>query len=184
MNQRLNNSGTIELICGCMFSGKTEELIRRIRRAQIAKLSVIVFKPIIDSRYSKTEIVSHNNEKVNSSPIATSTEMIQSSNGCDVIGIDEAQFFDKGIVETCRTLAKRGKRVIIAGLDKDYKGEPFGFIPNLMCEADYLLKLRAICVICGNFASYTKRITSETKQVVIGELNKYEARCRKCYSLE
>ena len=110
MNQRINKSGTIEVICGCMFSGKTEELIRRIRRAQIAKLSVIVFKPIIDSRYSKTEIVSHNNDKINSSPIAKSTEMIQSSNGCDVIGIDEAQFFDEGIVETSRTLAKKEEK--------------------------------------------------------------------------
>ena len=112
MNQRLNKSGTIEVICGCMFSGKTEELIRRIRRAQIAKMSVIVFKPIIDSRYSKTEIVSHNNDKINSSPIAKSTEMIQCSNDYDVIGIDEAQFFDKKIVEACRILAKKGKRVI------------------------------------------------------------------------
>ena len=184
MNQRLNKSGVIEVICGCMFSGKTEELIRGIRRAQIAKMSVVVFKPVIDSRYSKSEIVSHNNDKINSSPIAKSVEMIQSSNDYDVIGIDEAQFFDKDIVETCRTLANKGKRIIVAGLDKDYMGRPFGFIPDLMCEADYLLKLRAICVMCGNFASYTKRTTSETKQVVIGELNTYEARCRNCYNIK
>ena len=166
-----NQLGWIEVICGSMFSGKTEELIRRLKRVEFANQKAVIFKPITDVRYSKSKVVSHDSNEIESIPVHTSKDIIKLAKGVDVIALDEAQFFDKGIVETCRTLAKRGKRVIIAGLDKDYKGEPFGFIPNLMCEADYLLKLRAICVTCGNFASYTKRTTSETKQVVIGELN-------------
>ena len=181
MKRSFNKSGRIEVICGCMFSGKTEELIRRIRRAQIAKLSVIVFKPFIDSRYSKNEIVSHNNMKIESHSLKSSIEIKKYSQNFDVIGIDEVQFFDKDILEVCQQLAFNGKRVLIAGLDKDYRGLPFGSMPELMCEADYLDKLRAICVKCSRSASYTKRVSEEIDQVVIGELDKYEARCRKCF---
>ena len=181
MRQSFTDSGKIEVICGCMFSGKTEELIRRIRRAQIAKLSVIVFKPFIDSRYSTNEIVSHNNIKIESYSLKSSMEIKDYSLDFDVIGIDEAQFFDKDILKVCQQLAFNGKRVLIAGLDKDYRGLPFGSMPQLMCEADYLDKLRAICVKCSRSASYTKRISTEVDQVVIGELDKYEARCRKCF---
>jgi len=182
MKRSLINSGWIEVICGCMFSGKTEELIRRIRRAEIAKMSIKVFKPLIDSRFSKTEVVSHNKIKINSYSIKSSDEIINFSSDFDVFGIDEAQFFDKNILNVCKKLAKYGKRVIIAGLDKDYLGNPFGFMPQLMCEADYLDKLRAICVKCGQSASYTKRVSNETNQVVIGELDKYEAQCRDCFN--
>mgnify|MGYP001193411564 CR=1 FL=1 len=178
----MNKTGKIEVICGCMFSGKTEELIRRIRRAQIAKMSVIVFKPKVDSRYSITQIVSHNKIKIDSQCITSSNDILNYSTEYDVFGIDEAQFFDKNIINICKKLANIGKRVIIAGLDKDYKSEPFGFMPQLMCEADYLVKLRAICVKCGNSASYTKRTTKEIDQVVIGELDKYQALCRNCYN--
>ena len=181
MIQSFTDAGKIEVICGCMFSGKTEELIRRIRRAQIAKLSVIVFKPFIDSRYSKNEIVSHNNIKIESHSLKSSIEIKNYSQNFDLIGIDEAQFFDKNILKVCQQLALNGKRVLIAGLDKDYRGLPFGSMPQLMCEADYLDKLRAICVKCSRSASYTKRISTEVDQVVIGELDKYEARCRKCF---
>ena len=181
MKQSFTDSGKIEVICGCMFSGKTEELIRRIRRAQIAKLSVIVFKPFIDSRYSTNEIVSHNNIKIKSHSLKSSMEIKSYSLDFDVIGIDEAQFFDKDILKVCQELALYGKRVLIAGLDKDYRGLPFGSMPQLMCEADYLDKLRAICVKCSRSASFTKRISTEVDQVVIGELDKYEARCRKCF---
>tara|TARA_A100001011_G_scaffold377869_1_gene442012 strand:- start:226 stop:780 length:555 start_codon:yes stop_codon:yes gene_type:complete len=181
MKQSFTDAGKIEVICGCMFSGKTEELIRRIRRAQIAKLSVIVFKPFIDSRYSRNEIVSHNNIKIESHSLKSSMEIKSYSLNFDVIGIDEAQFFDKNILKVCQHLAFNGKRVLIAGLDKDYRGLPFGSMPQLMCEADYLDKLRAICVKCSRSASYTKRISKEVGQVVIGELDKYEARCRKCF---
>ena len=181
MKQSFTDAGKIEVICGCMFSGKTEELIRRIRRAQIAKLSVIVFKPFIDSRYSRNEIVSHNNIKIESHSLKSSMEIKSYSLNFDVIGIDEAQFFDKNILKVCQHLAFNGKRVLIAGLDKDYRGLPFGSMPQLMCEADYLDKLRAICVKCSRSASYTKRISTEVSQVVIGELDKYEARCRKCF---
>ena len=181
MKQSFTDCGKIEVICGCMFSGKTEELIRRIRRAQIAKLSVVVFKPFIDSRYSTNEIVSHNNMKIESISLKSSMQIKNYSLDFDVIGIDEAQFFDKNILKVCQQLALNGKRVLIAGLDKDYRGLPFGSMPQLMCEADYLDKLRAICVKCSRSASFTKRISTEVDQVVIGELDKYEARCRKCF---
>ena len=146
MKQSFTDCGKIEVICGCMFSGKTEELIRRVRRAQIAKLSVVVFKPFIDSRYSTNEIVSHNNMKIESISLKSSMQIKNYSLDFDVIGIDEAQFFDKDILKVCQQLALFGKRVLIAGLDKDYRGLPFGSMPQLMCEADYLDKLRAICV--------------------------------------
>ena len=175
------NSGWLEVICGCMFSGKTEELIRRLKRAQIAKMSTIIFKPKIDSRYSKNQIVSHNKNRMNSKIINSTKEIIPKSKNIDVIAIDEAQFFDDDLVQTCTFLANNGKRVIVAGLDKDYRGLPFGPMPSIMCQADYLDKLRAICIECGNPASYSQRMGEEKNQIVIGELDKYEAKCRNCF---
>jgi len=175
------NSGWIEVICGSMFSGKTEELMRRLRRAQIAKMDTIIFKPIIDSRYSENQIVSHNQLKMDSHLIETADQIPILAKNTNVIGIDEAQFFDDSLIKICKKLASNGKRVVVAGLDTDYRGIPFGPMPNIMCEADYLDKLRAICVKCGNPASYTQRTSSDSEQVVIGELDKYEARCRNCF---
>ena len=175
------NAGLIEVICGSMFSGKTEELIRRIRRAQIAKMATVIFKPKVDDRYSPEHIVSHNQMKLNSKIVETSDEIITQSQKAEVVAIDEAQFFDEDIVEICKILAKQKKRVIVAGLDTDYRGEPFGTMPNLICEADYVDKLRAICVKCGNPATYTQRTSKDSERVVIGETDIYEARCRNCY---
>ncbi len=177
------NSGWIEVICGNMFSGKTEELIRRLRRAQIAKMSTAIFKPKIDSRFSDDHIVSHNNSRLKSYVVSITNEILELSEQHQVIGIDEVQFFDDSIIEVSKILASKNKRVIAAGLDTDYLGKPFGPMPKIMCEADYLDKLRAICIKCGNPASYTQRTTSDANQVVIGELDKYEARCRNCHKL-
>ena len=175
------DAGWIEVICGSMFSGKTEELIRRLRRAQIAKMPTIIFKPRIDSRYSENYIVSHNQLKMESFVVESSDQILKLAENASVVAIDEAQFFDDSILDVCKTLASNGKRVVVAGLDTDYRGVPFGPMPQLMCEADYLDKLHAICVQCGNPATYTQRTSSDTGQVVIGELDKYEARCRNCY---
>ena len=175
------DAGWIEVICGSMFSGKTEELIRRVRRAQIAKMDTIIFKPKVDDRYSPEHIVSHNQMKLNSKIVETSDEILTQSQKAEVVAIDEAQFFDDDIVEICKILAKQKKRVIVAGLDTDYRGEPFGPMPNLICEADYVDKLRAICVKCGNPATYTQRTSKDSQRVVIGETDIYEARCRNCY---
>ena len=175
------NSGWIEVICGSMFSGKTEELIRRLRRAEIAKLSISIFKPKIDSRYDEGHIVSHNKIKMMSFVINEPRDIIDASKDNDVVGIDETQFFDNSIIEICKKLASNKKRVIVAGLDTDYRGLPFGPMPQMMCEAEYIDKLRAICVICGNPASYSQRTSDDSDQVVIGELDKYEARCRNCF---
>ena len=175
------DAGWIEVICGSMFSGKTEELIRRLRRAQIAQMPTIIFKPRIDSRYSETHIVSHNKLKLESHLVNTSQEILDMAVNVSVVAIDEAQFFNDSILKVCKTLASQGKRVVVAGLDTDYRGVPFGPMPQLMCEADYLDKLRAICVKCGNPASYTQRTSLDSEQVVIGELDKYEARCRNCF---
>ena len=175
------DSGWIEVICGSMFSGKTEELIRRLRRAQIAQMKIAIFKPKIDSRYSEGHIVSHNQIKMASYIVDDPNDILDIATDHEVIGIDEAQFFNNSLINTCKELAKSGKRVVVAGLDTDYRGLPFGPMPAIMCEADYLDKLRAICVKCGNPATYTQRTTSDSEQVVIGELDKYEARCRDCY---
>ena len=176
-----NDAGWIEVICGSMFSGKTEELIRRLRRAQIAQMHTKIFKPRIDSRYSETHIVSHNNMKLESHLVNTPQKILDLAKNVSVVAIDEAQFFNDSILDVCKILASQGKRVVVAGLDTDYRGLPFGPMPQLMCEADYLDKLRAICVKCGNPASYTQRTSSDPGQVVIGELDKYEARCRNCF---
>lgn len=175
------DSGWIEVICGSMFSGKTEELIRRLRRAQIAQMSTIIVKPKIDSRYSESHIVSHNQLKLESHLVDSPQDILTLARDASVVAIDEAQFFDNSILDVCKALAQSGKRVVVAGLDTDYRGVPFGPMPELMCEADYLDKLRAICVQCGNPASYTQRTSTDAGQVVIGELDKYEARCRNCY---
>tara|TARA_B100000427_G_C15514206_1_gene597517 strand:+ start:2927 stop:3490 length:564 start_codon:yes stop_codon:yes gene_type:complete len=177
------NSGWIEVICGNMFSGKTEELIRRLRRAEIAKMSTVIFKPKIDSRFSKDHIVSHNNNKLESHMISYPKDILRLAKKYEVIGIDEVQFLDDSIVDVCKVLASENKRIIAAGLDTDYLGKPFGPMPKMMCEADYLDKLRAICVSCGNPASYTQRTSTDADQVVLGELDKYEARCRNCFKL-
>ena len=175
------NSGWIEVITGSMFSGKTEELIRRMRRAEIAKMKTGLFKPFIDSRYSTKHVVSHNQSKLESMMVGTADEIIKHSSEMDVVGIDEAQFFDIHLIEMCKNLANRNTRVIVAGLDSDYRGSPFGPMPDIMCESDYLDKLTAICIKCGNPASFTQRITKQLEQVVIGETDIYEARCRNCF---
>lgn len=175
------DAGWIEVICGSMFSGKTEELIRRVRRAQIAKMDTIIFKPRVDDRFSTEHVVSHNQNQLTSKMVENSQEILKQAGKAEVVAIDEAQFFDIDILDVCKTLAKQKKRVIVAGLDTDYRGAPFGPMPELMCEADYVDKLRAICVECGNPATYTQRTSKDKQRVVIGETDIYEARCRNCY---
>ena len=177
------NSGWIEVICGPMFSGKTEELIRRLIRAQIAKQVVTIFKPSLDDRYSEDYIVSHNKRKIKSIAIKNIKDIHKYSKDSDVVGIDEAQFFDNTIIDICKKLAKKGKRIVIAGLEKDYQAVPFGPMPQLLVDAEYVTKVNAICMQCGNPANFSQRITDEKKQVVIGEIDKYEARCRKCFQI-
>ena len=181
LNLKNQNSGWIEVICGGMFSGKTEELIRRLRRAKIAKLSVIIFKPQLDSRFKKEHIVSHNRTEMKSVLIEDPTKILKLAINYQVVGIDETQFFDNKIIEVCQKLVKDNKRIIIAGLDKDYQGRPFDPMPQLMAEADYLDKLRAICTRCGSPASNSQRITRDLEKIVLGELDKYEPRCRGCF---
>jgi len=164
-----------------MFSGKTEELIRRLVRAQYAKQRVAIFKPKTDTRYSNDYIVSHNKRKIKSIIVELSDDIYEYKNKADVFGIDEAQFFDDKLVDIVNTLAKNNKRVVIAGLDKDYTGKSFGPIRQLMVDAEYVSKVNAICMICGDPASFTQRISSEKDLVVVGETDKYEARCRKCF---
>lgn len=173
--------GWIEVICGSMFSGKTEELIRRLKRARIANLSVQIFKPSIDVRYHPEHIVSHDDNIIQSTPVDKSSDILGLIKKVDVVGIDEAQFFDEGIVDVCNTLALNGTRVIVAGLDMDYTGKPFGQIPSLLAIADYITKLHAICMVCGHIANYSYRKTDDQGQVIIGEKNVYEPRCRVCY---
>ena len=177
------HSGWIEVVCGSMFSGKTEELIRRVRRAQIARQKVALFKPAIDTRYSESEIVSHDAQKLPSRVVKDANEIIPLSLEAQVVAIDEAQFYKKNLVKVCKTLANMGKRVIIAGLDTDYRGEPFHPIPELLAIAEYITKTHAICVVCGNPANFTQRKTKSSNQVVIGTSDIYEARCRNCYEL-
>ena len=173
--------GSIEVICGSMFSGKTEELIRRLKRARIANQKVEIFKPSIDVRYDETEVVSHDANSIHSTPIDNSQTILLMAEGVDVVGIDEAQFFDDQVMHVCETLATKGIRVIVAGLDMDYLGKPFGQMPNLLAIADYITKLHAICMKCGNIASISYRKTAQEGQVLLGEKETYEPRCRKCY---
>lgn len=173
--------GSIEVICGSMFSGKTEELIRRLKRAKIAQLHVEIFKPAIDVRYSETEVVSHDKNSILSTMVDSSQNILLLSNDVDVIGIDEAQFFDVGLIDVCRQLANQGMRVIIAGLDMDFKGNPFGPMPALCAIAEHVTKVRAICVKCGHLALYSYRLTNSDKQVLLGETADYQPLCRECY---
>jgi thymidine kinase len=173
--------GWIEVICGSMFSGKTEELIRRMKRASIANLKTEIFKPVIDNRYDVVNVVSHDENAIPSQPVQHSQNILLLAQDVDVIGIDEAQFFDEGLVSVCKKLALQGMRIIVAGLDMDYLGKPFGPVPQLLAIADYITKLHAICVHCGNIASITYRKTKQSGQIVIGELDIYEPRCRVCY---
>ena len=178
------NSGWIEVICGPMFSGKTEELIRRLIRAQIAKQKVAIFKPGSDKRYEEDYIVSHNKRRIKSIQVQNTDTILKQINNADVFGIDEAQFFDISIVNVCNKLADAGKRVVVAGLEKDYLANGFGPMPKLLIDAEYITKVNAICMKCGDPANFSHRISSEKKQVVIGETDKYEARCRKCFQEE
>jgi thymidine kinase len=174
-------TGWIEVVCGSMFSGKTEELIRRLKRAKIAKQKVEIFKPAIDVRYHEIDIVSHNQTAIRSTPVHSSEEILLMTSDCEVVGIDEAQFFDRGIIEVVNKLAENGKRVIIAGLDMDSRGLPFGPMPNLMAIAEYVTKVHAICMVCGDIANYSYRKVPSEEQVMLGESDSYEARCRKCF---
>ena len=180
-HQLPTDTGWIEVITGCMFSGKTEELIRRLRRAQIAKQKVKIFKPKIDLRYSKNSIMSHNEQSLPSILIENIIEVVEQASDAQVIGIDEAQFFNEETVHICNKLASQGKRVIVAGLDQDYTGKPFEPIPQLLAIAEYITKQHAICVVCGNPADKTQRKTTESERVIVGAADIYEARCRKCH---
>lgn len=173
--------GRIEVICGSMFSGKTEELIRRLRRAKFARQKVEIFKPALDTRYSEEEVVSHDSNHILSTPIESSAGMLLLATDVDVVGIDEAQFFDENLVTVCDELARRGTRVIVAGLDMDYKCQPFGPMPALMAIADEVTKVHAICVKCGNLAYVSHRTVQNDKLVLLGEKMEYEPLCRECY---
>ncbi len=176
-------TGWIEVICGSMFSGKTEELIRRLTRARIAKLTVRIFKPALDTRYHEQDIVSHSALTIHSTPVQTVGQILELAGDCDVVGIDEAQFFDQEIVHVCTTLANQGQRVIVAGLDMDFAGQPFGCMPQLMSIAEYVTKVHAICVVCGDIAQYSYRLVPSQERVLLGETDSYEARCRRCFNL-
>ena len=173
--------GSVEVVCGSMFSGKTEELIRRLRRAKFARQRVEIYKPAIDKRYSEEEVVSHDSNAIMSTPIDSSAQILLLSSDIDVVGIDEAQFFDDGLVDVCNELANRGVRVIVAGLDMDYKGVPFGPIPALCAIADDVQKVHAICVKCGALAYVSHRKVHGDKRVMLGEMQEYEPLCRDCY---
>ena len=173
--------GWIEVIAGSMFSGKTEELIRRLKRARFANLKVEIFKPVVDTRYSEREVISHDANIILSTPVQTASNILLLVNDVDVVGIDEAQFFDKGLADVCNSLADKGIRVIIAGLDMDYKGRPFGPIPTLFSIAEYVTKVHAICMRCGTLAHYSYRKTDIDKLVVLGAKDNYEPLCRSCY---
>src|ERR1700760_878680 len=173
--------GSIEVICGSMFSGKTEELIRRLRRAQIARLTVEIFKPKTDTRFDETAVVSHNANSIQSTPVDTSSAILLLGSQVQVVGIDEAQFFDDELPNVCTILANRGVRVIVAGLDMDFKGKPFGPIPRIMAIAESVTKVHAVCVRCGNPALYSYRLADNENTILLGEKESYEPRCRDCY---
>ena len=179
--ENASRKGWIEVICGSMFSGKTEELIRRLKRAKFANQKVEIFKPRIDVRYSEEEVVSHDANALRSTPVDSARNILLMTSDVDIVGIDEAQFFDDGIIEVCRELADSGVRVIVAGLDMDYTGKPFGPMPALMATAEYVTKVHAICVRCGNLAHHSHRLTQDEKLVMLGETDSYEAICRHCF---
>lgn len=176
-------SGWIEIICGSMFSGKTEELIRRLKRAKIANQRVEIFKPKVDTRYDEAKVVSHDANYILSTPIEHSRRLLELTEGVNVIGVDEAQFFDDDLPEVCQMLALRGLRVIVAGLDMDFRGKPFGPMPNLLAVSEYITKVHAICQHCGNLATHSYRLSADDHTVVLGEKDTYEARCRTCYQM-
>ncbi len=176
-------SGWIEVICGSMFSGKTEELIRRLKRAKIASQKVEIFKPGTDTRYDIKNVVSHDANSILATPVEHSSKILDFADGVTVVGIDEAQFFDSELTDVCEKLALKGIRVIVAGLDMDYKGKPFGPMPNLLAVAEYITKVHAICQHCGNLATHSYRLSDETGTVVLGEKDRYEPRCRNCYQM-
>ncbi len=185
LENSINNtgrSGWIEVITGSMFSGKTEELIRRLKRANFANLKVEIFKPVIDTRYSESKVVSHDSNAIVSTQVESASNISLMANNVDVVGIDEAQFFDNGLVEVCNRLADSGIRVIVAGLDMDFKGNPFGPVPSLISIAEYVTKVHAICMRCGNLAHYSYRKSDTDKIVLLGEKDIYEALCRNCYN--
>lgn len=174
--------GRVEVVCGSMFSGKTEELIRRLKRAKLAHQSVEIFKPALDTRYSEEDVVSHDQNAIPSTPVDSSSAILLLAAGTDVVGIDEAQFFDDGIVSVCNALADRGTRVIVAGLDMDFRGKPFGPMPALCAIADDVAKVHAICVRCGSLAYVSHRLVDDDKRVLLGETGEYEPLCRACYN--
>jgi thymidine kinase len=174
--------GWIEVVCGSMFSGKTEELIRRLNRAKIAKQKIEIFKPAVDKRYDETQVVSHNANSIESTPIGAASEILLLANDAEVVGIDEAQFFDEALPDVCTKLAEQGKRVIIAGLDMDFLGRPFGPMPQLLAIAEYVTKVHAICMGCGQLAYVSHRTTDEKQTVVVGEKDRYEPLCRTCFN--
>ena len=180
-NGEMMRRGRIEVICGSMFSGKTEELIRRMKRAQFAHQRVIIFKPSLDTRYSEQEVVSHEGNAIPSTPIDSPASILLMGDDADVVGIDEAQFFDAGLVDVCQQLAQRGVRVIVAGLDLDFRCQPFGPMPALCAVADDVLKVHAICVRCGALAYVSHRKVADSRQVLLGEKMEYEPLCRECY---
>lgn len=173
--------GKVEVICGSMFSGKTEELIRRLKRAQFARLRVEIYKPALDTRYSESEVVSHDSHAISSTPVDSSASILLFTSEVDVVGIDEAQFFDNGLVDVCNQLADSGVRVIVAGLDMDFRGRPFGPMPALCAIADEVSKVHAICVKCGELAVFSHRKVKNDRQVLLGETEEYEPLCRQCY---
>ncbi len=173
--------GWIEVICGSMFSGKTEELIRRLNRARIARQKVEIFKPAIDTRYDEECVVSHDAHSVSSTPVQSASQILLLCSDAQVVGIDEAQFFDNELSSVCNALANKGIRVVVAGLDMDYLGNPFGPIPSILATAEYVTKIHAICMNCGDLAQYTHRLIKDDQLVVLGEKDSYEPLCRKCY---
>ena len=180
--ENASKKGWIEVVCGSMFSGKTEELIRRLKRAQFAHLKVEIVKPKIDVRYSDEEVVSHDSNAIRSTPVDSPQNILLMTSDVDVVGIDEAQFFDESLVDVCRQLADSGVRVIVAGLDMDYLGKPFGPMPKLMATAEYVTKVHAICVRCGNLAHHSHRLTADQSQVLLGAQDSYEPICRHCFN--
>ncbi|HWB64814.1 MAG TPA: thymidine kinase [Chitinophagales bacterium] len=173
--------GWIEVICGSMFSGKTEELIRRLKRARIANRKAEIFKPVMDTRYSEEDVVSHDANSIRSTPVSHSENILLLAQDIEVVGIDEAQFLDAELPAVCEKLARRGIRVIVAGLDMDFEGKPFGPIPHLLSIADYITKVHAICVKCGDIAHFSYRISSQKGRILLGEKDSYEPRCRNCF---
>lgn len=179
--KQARGGGWIEVICGSMFSGKTEELIRRLNRAKIARQRVEIFKPAVDTRYDAEDVVSHNENAIKSTPVQAASQILLLANNVDVVGIDEAQFFDDQLSSVCNILANDGIRVIVTGLDMDFQGKPFGPIPSLMASAEYVSKVHAICMRCGSLANYSHRFIKDKSLVVLGETDSYEPLCRKCY---